>query len=113
MKCVYCNATIPEVSNICPICGQPQAISQEMIDAAKAGDENALTDLSPDHRQILILREMHQLSYGEIGRILDLEPGTVKSRVSRARSALRKILLGNGNFSAAGPSIQTGEEGKA
>ena len=75
--------------------------------------ERALADLSPEHRQILILRETHQLSYHEIGQALNLEPGTVKSRVSRARSALRKILLGSGNFSDCISSIQTGKEGKS
>ena len=78
--------------------------------------EQALRELSPEHREILILRETHQLSYQEIGQVLSLEPGTVKSRVSRARSALRKILLENGksrgNFSDDIPSIQTGKEGR-
>ncbi len=45
MKCNNCNTTIPDSSNICPICGEPQVIRQTIIDAAKAGDENALTDL--------------------------------------------------------------------
>jgi RNA polymerase sigma-70 factor (ECF subfamily) len=53
----------------------------------------ALTRLSPDHRRIIVLRDINQLSYDEISEILDLEPGTVKSRIFRARDQLRKILL--------------------
>lgn len=73
--------------------------------------EAALRILSPDHRSILILRELHQLSYEEIARVLSLEPGTVKSRLNRARRSMRKILRKSGNISAAAPSKEAGEEG--
>ena len=81
-----------------------QAELKEQISAA-------LDALSPEHRQVLILRETHQLSYEEIGRVLSLDVGTVKSRVSRARGKLRRILLSNGNFSAPVPSKEAGKEG--
>lgn len=71
----------------------------------------ALERLSPEHRQALVLRETHQLSYEEIGQVLSLDAGTVKSRISRARRSLRKILLESGNFSAPVPSKETGKEG--
>ena len=38
MKCFNCNSTIPEGSDICPNCGQPQAISQALVDAAAKGE---------------------------------------------------------------------------
>ena len=53
----------------------------------------AILALPEDHRNIIILRELEQLSYDEIGQALDLDPGTVKSRLSRARQKLKQIIL--------------------
>ena len=61
--------------------------------------QDALNALSPERREVLILREIHQLSYEEIADALSLDIGTVKSRIHRAREALRKILTERGTFS--------------
>lgn len=52
----------------------------------------AVSKLSLEHREIITLREIEGLSYCEIAEILQIEQGTVKSRINRARSALKKIL---------------------
>jgi RNA polymerase sigma-70 factor (ECF subfamily) len=49
-----------------------------------------LAQLPPDLRAILILRDIEECDYDEIGDILHLPPGTVKSRLFRARAALRE-----------------------
>ena len=50
----------------------------------------ALRSLAEDHRAILILRDMHGLDYRQIGEVLEVPEGTVKSRLFRARAALRE-----------------------
>lgn len=55
--------------------------------------EQALSRLSSIHRAALVLRDIEGLSYEEIGEVLDVPPGTVRSRMVRARESLRKELL--------------------
>ena len=86
---------------------------QTWIDAAREGDQGAFEELVRlyDYRQVLILREIHQRTYEEIASVCQLDLGTVKSRISRGRQRLRKILLENGNFSESDPSNPTEKEG--
>ena len=86
---------------------QEEAERKELRRQIEAG----LQSLSPDHRQVLILREMHQLSYDEIAETLSLDVGTVKSRINRGRKQLRNFLLQSGNFSAAPASNKAEKEG--
>ena len=51
-----------------------------------------LKTLSPEYRQILVLREFEQLSYAEIAEMLDVPQGTVESRLHRARAEVRARL---------------------
>ncbi len=53
----------------------------------------ALQALEDDHRAIVVLRDIEGFDYQEIGEILDIPVGTVKSRLCRARMALRKMML--------------------
>lgn len=53
-----------------------------------------LQELSPDHRTIVVLRDIEGLSYEEIAEVLHLESGTVKSRLHRARMELKALLEG-------------------
>jgi RNA polymerase sigma-70 factor (ECF subfamily) len=59
------------------------------LGAAIASGMAALPDAQ---RAVLVLREYHDLDYGEIAEALELDVGTVKSRLSRARAALRAHL---------------------
>ncbi len=69
----------------------------------------AVDALPPEQRLILTLRDFGDLSYEEIADQLGLELGTVKSRLFRARAAVKEILI-RGNFFPSGPSKQVKKE---
>jgi RNA polymerase sigma-70 factor, ECF subfamily len=54
--------------------------------------QTAITELSEDHRAIIVLRDMHGMSYEDIAEILNTPLGTVRSRLNRARSQLKVQL---------------------
>ena len=64
------------------------AIQQQEADRVR----QAIDDLQVDFREVLILRELEDLSYRDIARIVDCPVGTVMSRLSRARDALSARL---------------------
>jgi RNA polymerase sigma-70 factor, ECF subfamily len=51
-----------------------------------------LQQLSPEHREILVLREFERMTYEEIAQTLEIPQGTVESRLYRARAELREKL---------------------
>jgi RNA polymerase sigma-70 factor, ECF subfamily len=52
----------------------------------------AIATLSPDHREIVVLRDFHGLSYDELAQALGIKIGTVMSRLHAARQRLRALL---------------------
>jgi RNA polymerase sigma-70 factor, ECF subfamily len=93
--------------------GQAQALVRRMQDSsAHASVERtgraelhraalrALQALDDDHRAVVVLRDMEGFDYQQISQILDVPPGTVKSRLHRARTAIQEAIrptLGTGD----------------
>ena len=63
-------------------------IQQETVSEVR----RAIDKLSDEHKAVIILRDIQDLSYEEVADTLGINVGTVKSRLSRARDALRKKL---------------------
>lgn len=87
---------------------------EEHLENSELGRElaAALEEISEEHRRIVLLRDVSGLSYTEIAEVLEISEGTVKSRLSRARIALRKVLLRRGNLflsAASNPSKGGGD----
>ncbi len=73
------------------------ALGQRPDQAAQSAEveralQSALEQLTPDHREVLLLRELQGMDYETIARVLGCREGTVKSRIARAREQLREIL---------------------
>lgn len=80
-------------------------VQSAALRSAAAMDLRSLLErLTPDHRDVLVLREMRGMSYDEISAVLGLPRGTVESRIHRARQALR--------HAAAGPERQEGSDAR-
>jgi RNA polymerase sigma-70 factor (ECF subfamily) len=56
--------------------------------------DDALQAIAPEFRACVVLRDLCDLDYAEIARVLDLRPGTVRSRIARGRAALAQVLAG-------------------
>ena len=78
----------------------PAPTPEEHLENRELGRElaAALEEISEEHRRIILLRDVSGMSYTEIAEVLEISEGTVKSRLSRARIALRKVLLRRGNL---------------
>lgn len=70
---------------------EQQTLSRERASALHA----ALKSLSRPYREVVVLRDIEGLSYEEVAAALDLNVGTVKSRLSRGRNELRRRLEGS------------------
>lgn len=91
----------------------PGKTPEELLEAAE--DREALTkamnQLPIEYRQILTMRAIDDMNYTEIAAVLQIPEGTVKSRLARARLALRKKVLHSGNKTASAASISKRKEG--
>ncbi|WAS91190.1 RNA polymerase sigma factor [Nannocystis punicea] len=72
----------------------PTAGADELARFRRLGErvEEALADLGAEQRSVLVLRQLHGLEYQEIADALQIDLGTVKSRLHRARARLHQLL---------------------
>lgn len=71
---------------------------ERQVDSEQTGRaiEQALMRIQPDHRAVIVLRHFLNLSYEDMGDILELPEKTVKSRLYTARQMLRDLLVKDG-----------------
>lgn len=73
-----------------PATDEPHAVAQRNADRTLINQ--AIAALPIAYREVLVLRELEDLSYNEIAHIADIPLGTVMSRLSRARGLMRQAL---------------------
>ncbi len=73
--------------------GDPSPETVLLAQADREDVRQALSDLSAPFREVLLLCDVEEMSYDEIAQVLAIPPGTVMSRLHRARKALRVRLL--------------------
>jgi RNA polymerase sigma-70 factor (ECF subfamily) len=83
---------------------RPLTEEQEIADPAQNGRgeeftaedaqrvHEALDELPPEQREVLVLRFLEEMTYEDIARVVGCPPGTVRSRIHYARRALRRLL---------------------
>jgi RNA polymerase sigma-70 factor (ECF subfamily) len=79
------------LENVMPCKGENPAeatVTQELVDRVS----KCMGDLNDKHKEILILRNVQNLTYDEIAQQLEISVGTVKSRIARARESLRGLM---------------------
>ncbi|ACR11037.1 RNA polymerase sigma factor [Teredinibacter turnerae T7901] len=84
------DSTISMDREVCRNCGP-----QETLEKRQQADQlrQAIAQLSLEHREIIALKDMLDFNYSQVGQILGLTPGTVMSRLHRARTQLREHFL--------------------
>ena len=79
------------LENVMPCEGEnpsEAAVTQEFVDRVS----ECMQGLNDKHKEVLILRNVKNLSYDEIAQQLEISVGTVKSRIARARDSLRDLM---------------------
>ena len=93
-----------------PIETLPEPVGESRVDAqveARVDIDAALAKLPEEFRVAVVLRDLCDLDYAEIADVLDLPPGTVRSRIARGRAALGEVL-GNRTEGADRPTPEAG-----
>lgn len=90
-------AAIPFVDPLTASALPPDAFFNDIVDDELIAAIDALPD---DHREVLTLSDLGDLSYPEIADVLNIPVGTVKSRLSRARRQVRERLARSPRFNA-------------
>lgn len=96
--------------------GRPEA-ADPAADPADAAERRelqqvvwrAMSELSEAHREIIVLRDYHDLSYREMADVLSIPQGTVMSRLHTARKSLRKIIVSAGDSFPDQPPTRRGD----
>jgi RNA polymerase sigma-70 factor (ECF subfamily) len=81
-------------------------VALDTIVADRLSLDDALGRLPEDYRIAVVLRDVADLDYAEIASVLDIPPGTVRSRIARGRAALAASLGGNRSDPPRRPSPQ-------
>lgn len=96
---VATNAALDEVRRARrrPVAVEPSPTLRDPHDGTTAVDarldvDAALRTLTPEFRAAVVLRDLCDLDYEEVARVLDIPPGTVRSRIARGRAALAAAL---------------------
>lgn len=74
---------------------EAHALSRESVSDLRS----AINGLKDEHKRVIVLRDINGFSYEEIADITKCSVGTVKSRINRARAALKNTLTASGYFS--------------
>ncbi len=88
-----------------PAADEPHSVAARNAERRRIND--AIASLPAGYRDVLVLREIEDLPYGDIARIADIPVGTVMSRLARARGLLRRMLS-----SPAAPELRVVTGGK-
>lgn len=86
----------PERPSLDPVDGARLPLEEVERGELRQALEAALSELPDDWRMVVLLSDVHGLSYPEIAETTGLALGTVKSRLSRARGRLRDVLMASG-----------------
>lgn len=75
-----------------PAAAEPSALERLETRALRRAVRECIARLPIEFREVVVLRELQELAYDEIAGVLSLRAGTVKSRLSRAREAIKQCL---------------------